>query len=102
ADLPESTRTRYDTSSLRVVVVSGSALGEDLADRFMDAFGDVLYNFYGSTETAWATMAGPEDLRAAPGTAGRPPPGVEVRIVDEEGEPVAEGEAGRIFVGNRR
>ena len=52
----------------------------------MDEFGDNLYNLYGSTEVAWATIATPEDLRAAPGTAGRPPRGTVVRIVDEDGK----------------
>ena len=49
----------------------------------MDTFGDVLYNLYGSTEVAWATIATPEDLRAAPGTAGRPPLGTVVKLLDE-------------------
>ena len=66
----------------------------------MDLFGDNLYNLYGSTEVAWATIATPEDLRAAPGTAGRPPRGTVVRLYDEEGNEVAQGETGRIFVGN--
>jgi fatty-acyl-CoA synthase len=67
----------------------------------MDAFGDVLYNLYGSTEVAWATIATPEDLRAAPGTAGRPPRGTVVRLYDQDGNPVTKpGETGRIFVAN--
>ena len=66
----------------------------------MDEFGDNLYNLYGSTEVAWATIAGPEDMRAAPGTAGRVPRGTVVRIVDEEGRDLPDGETGRIFVGN--
>ena len=67
----------------------------------MDAFGDVLYNLYGSTEVAWATIATPEDLRAAPGTAGRPPRGTIVKLYDDDGREVAKpGETGRIFVGN--
>jgi acyl-CoA synthetase (AMP-forming)/AMP-acid ligase II len=84
----------YGTSSLRVVAVSGSALPPDVATRFMDAFGDVLYDLYGSTEVAWASIATPADLRAAPGSVGRPPFGTEVRLVDE-----TDG-VGRIFVGN--
>ena len=98
--LPEETRARYDTSSLKVVAVSGSALSGELATRWMDAFGDNLYNLYGSTEVAWATIATPEDLRAAPGTAGRPPLGTVVRVLDENDKPVPDGETGRIFVGN--
>ena len=46
-----------------------------LSERWMDHFGDNLYNLYGSTEVAWATIATPKDLREAPGTAGKPPRG---------------------------
>ncbi len=66
----------------------------------MDLFGDNLYNLYGSTEVAWATIATPEDLREAPGTAGKPPRGTIVKLFDDDGEPVAQGDTGRIFVGN--
>src|SRR5439155_637126 len=91
---------RYDTSSLRVVASSGAGLPGDLALRWMDAFGDNLYNLYGSTEVAWATIATPADLRAAPGTAGRPPLGAEVRVYDDAGRPLPAGVTGRIFVGS--
>lgn len=99
-ELPEESLARYDSSSLRVIAVSGSALPGDLATRVMDRFGDVLYNLYGSTEVAWATIASPQDMRAAPGCAGKPPRGTVVRLYDDAGRPVQEGEAGRIFVGN--
>jgi acyl-CoA synthetase (AMP-forming)/AMP-acid ligase II len=99
-ELPEETIAKYDTSSLRVVGASGSALPGDLATRWMDRFGDTLYNLYGSTEVAWATIATPADMRAAPGTAGRPPRGTVVRLYDDKGVEVKPGEAGRIFVGN--
>ena len=71
-ELPIETIERYDLSALKVIAASGSALPGELAVKVMDAFGDVLYNLYGSTEVAWATIATPEDMRAAPGTAGRP------------------------------
>jgi acyl-CoA synthetase (AMP-forming)/AMP-acid ligase II len=99
-ELPEETRRKYDLSSLKVVAASGSALPGDLAIRWMDEFGDTLYNLYGSTEVAWATIATPEDMRVAPGTAGRPPRGTVVRLYDERGAEVAPGQTGRIFVGN--
>src|SRR5437763_1085667 len=99
-DLPEQTRAAHDTSSLRMVVCSGSALSSELATAVMDAFGDILYNFYGSTETGWAAVADPADLRAAPGTVGRPPEGTIVSLLDDDGCPVAQGESGRIFVGS--
>jgi acyl-CoA synthetase (AMP-forming)/AMP-acid ligase II len=99
-ELPVEAIDRYDTSSLRVIAASGSALPGELALKVMDRFGDVLYNLYGSTEVAWATIATPEDLRAAPGSAGRPPRGTIVKLVDEDGVEVPAGETGRIFVGN--
>ncbi len=98
--LPEETLDRYDLSSLRITSLSGSALPGELAIAWMDRFGDNVYNLYGSTEVAYATVATPADLRAAPGTAGRAPRGTTVRIVDEEGREVPQGEVGRIFVGN--
>jgi fatty-acyl-CoA synthase len=66
----------------------------------MDAFGETLYNLYGSTEVAWATVAGPADLRAAPGTAGRPPRGTVVKILDDDGAELPAGASGGIFVGS--
>jgi len=99
-DLPDEVLDRYDLSTLKAVPVSGSALPGALSDRWMDHFGENLYNLYGSTEVAWATIATPEDLREAPGTAGRPPRGTTVKLYDEDGNEVAAGETGRIFVGN--
>jgi acyl-CoA synthetase (AMP-forming)/AMP-acid ligase II len=99
-ELPEEVRAKYDLSSLKVVAASGSALPGDLAIQWMDAFGDNLYNLYGSTEVAWASIATPEDMRAAPGTAGKPPRGTVVKLYDEDENEVPPGEAGRIFVGN--
>jgi acyl-CoA synthetase (AMP-forming)/AMP-acid ligase II/uncharacterized membrane protein len=99
-ELPEEVRSKYDTSSLKVVAASGSALPGDLANDWMDAFGDNLYNLYGSTEVAWASIATPADMRAAPGTAGKPPRGTVVKLYDENGMEVPQGQTGRIFVGN--
>ncbi|MBM7775064.1 acyl-CoA synthetase (AMP-forming)/AMP-acid ligase II/uncharacterized protein YndB with AHSA1/START domain [Actinokineospora baliensis] len=98
--LPERVRARYDTSSLRVVASSGSALSRQLVTSFMNAYGDVLYNLYGSTEVSWASIADPVDLRAAPTTAGRCPVGTRVGILDADGAPVGPGSVGRICVGN--
>ncbi len=99
-DLPEETRRKYDVSSLKAVPASGSALPGDLAIRFMDEFGDVLYNLYGSTEVAWATIATPQELREAPGTAGSAPRGTVLKILDDDGRPLPPGKTGRIFVAN--
>jgi acyl-CoA synthetase (AMP-forming)/AMP-acid ligase II len=99
-ELEDEVLDRYDLSKVRAVPVSGSALPGALSDRWMDHFGENLYNLYGSTEVAWATIATPRDLREAPGTAGRPPRDSVVKIYDDDGQPVSDGETGRIFVGN--
>jgi len=98
--LDAQTIKRYDTRSLRVVAASGSALPGELALRWMDLFGDNVYNFYGSTEVAQASIAMPDELRAVPGTAGRPPRGTIVKIIDADGRELPTGATGRIFVGN--
>lgn len=90
----------YDLSCLQVVAVSGSALPGALATRVLAAFGPVLYNLYGSTEVAYAAVATPEDLAADPHSAGRPPYGVTLRVVDDDDRDVPPGTAGRIFVGS--
>ncbi len=99
-ELPGEALHGHDASSLEVIAVSGSALPGELALRVMDRFGPVLYNLYGSTEVSWATIAGPEDLRAAPGTAGRAPHGTVVKLLSDDGREVPQGTTGRIFVGN--
>ena len=97
-ELPPRTRKRYDTSSLRIVPLSGSSIPAGIVTRWMDEFGDNLYNLYGSTEVGWVSIATPADLRHDPRTAGRPPLHTDVRLLDGAGVPVPAGETGRIFV----
>ena len=92
---------RYDTSSLRYIASSGSALGATLATAALRRFGPILYNIYGSTEVSLATIAGPADLQAAPATAGRPAPGSVVQILDGDGNELGPEHVGRVFVGSR-
>ena len=98
--LDEEVLARHPMPTLRVVAASGSALPGTLATSWMDHFGDNLYNIYGSTEVAYASIATPQDLREAPSSAGRPPYGTVVRIYGEDGREVPAGTSGRIFVGN--
>jgi fatty-acyl-CoA synthase len=72
----------------------------DLVKRTLSAFGPVLYNMYGSTEVAEATIATPDDLAADPNTVGGPVRGTVVKILDEHGREVPVGTTGRIFVAN--
>jgi acyl-CoA synthetase (AMP-forming)/AMP-acid ligase II/NAD(P)-dependent dehydrogenase (short-subunit alcohol dehydrogenase family) len=95
-DLPEATRRAHDTSSLGAAISAGAPLGGGLALAFMDAFGDVVFNLYGSSETGFGAIATPADLRAAPGTVGRPPLGTTLRVLDARG---AIAPHGRVFIG---
>jgi fatty-acyl-CoA synthase len=98
-ELAPAVIAKYDTSSLKVIAIAGSALTPELSTRVQDTFGDVLYNMYGSTECAIATVATPDELRRAPGTAGRSPVTCEVVLFDEHDQRI-EGahERGRIFI----
>ncbi|WP_182376907.1 AMP-binding protein [Nocardioides sp. WS12] len=98
--LPEATLDQYPLPNLKAVASSGSALPGDLPTQWMDRYGENLYSIYGSTEIAWASIASPQDLREAPGTAGRLPHATVVRIFDADGNDVPTGQSGRIFVGN--
>jgi acyl-CoA synthetase (AMP-forming)/AMP-acid ligase II len=99
-ELPEATRAAADLSALRVVACSSAPLSADLSTRFQDAFGPVLHNVYGATEVSWATIATPQELRLSPGSAGRPPHGTTIAVLDDAGNPLPRGEIGGIHVGN--
>jgi len=100
-ELGEDVIKERDLDALRIIFVSGSALSTDLIKRAMKAFGPVVYNMYGSTEIAYVTIAGPDDLSAEPASVGKVVRGVVVKLFDEDGHEVADpGTTGRIFVGN--
>lgn len=99
-DLPDTVRHRYSGRSLRFAACSGSRMRPDVVTKFMDEFGDVIYNNYNATEAGMIATATPADLRAAPDTAGTPAVGTQIRICDQEFNEVPDGEVGRIFVKN--
>ena len=100
-NLGDDVLTKYDLSALRIIFCAGSALPSDVGNHAMALWGDVIYNLYGSTEVAVATVATPEDWKKAPGTVGRAPVGCTVRLYDEHGKVVtAPNTIGRVFVGS--
>jgi fatty-acyl-CoA synthase len=99
-ELGDDAVRRRELSKLKVILVSGSALSTDLVNRSLRAFGPVLYNMYGSTEVAFATIATPQDLAQSPGSVGKVVRGVAVKLFDDAGVAVKPGGRGRIFVGN--
>ena len=96
----EKTQPKPNLSSLRIVFVSGSQLGAELAGRALRDLGPIIYNLYGSTEIAFATIARPKDLSINPATVGPPVKGITVKILDDNGGEVPQGDVGRIFVRN--
>lgn len=99
-ELPDDVRNRYSGRSLRFAAASGSRMRPDVVTAFMDQFGDVIYNNYNATEAGMIATATPEDLRAAPDTAGKPAGGTEIRILDPEFNEMPTGAVGAIYVRN--
>jgi len=99
-DLADDVLDRFSGRTLRFAACSGSRMRPDVVISFMDRFGDVIYNNYNATEAGMIATATPEDLRAAPDTAGRPAVGTDIRIYDEDFNEVPTGAVGRIFVKN--
>jgi acyl-CoA synthetase (AMP-forming)/AMP-acid ligase II len=99
-DLPDDVRKRYSGRSLRFAACSGSRMRPDVVIKFMDQFGDVIYNNYNATEAGMIATATPADLRAAPDTAGKPAEGTDIRILDAEHQQMPTGEVGTIYVRN--
>ncbi|MEY8016787.1 acyl-CoA ligase FadD12 [Mycobacterium sp. HUMS_12744610] len=99
-ELPDEVRNRYSGKSLRFAAASGSRMRPDVVTAFMDEFGDVIYNNYNATEAGMIATATPQDLRAAPDTAGRAAGGTEIRILDSEFNELPTGEVGTIYVRN--
>ncbi|WP_427893009.1 AMP-binding protein [Kribbella sp. GL6] len=95
---PTETAT-YDLRSLRAVISGAAQLGAPLAAEFIERFGPVLCDAYGSSEVGIATIATAADLVEAPGTVGRPCLGSSIRILDDQDHPVPAGTTGRIFAG---
>ena len=98
-DALETMPTKPDLSNLRIIFVSGSQLGAELATRAMKDIGPVVYNLYGSTEISFVSIARPQDLKKNPATVGPMIKGVKVKILDEHGSELPTGKVGRIFVG---
>jgi fatty-acyl-CoA synthase len=96
--LPEEVKARYDLSSLRIVMTSGSALSIDLKRAATELFGEVLYDLYGSTEVGWVAIASPEVIKERPRSVGRPVEGIEVAVFSSEGERLPRGETGELYI----
>jgi fatty-acyl-CoA synthase len=98
--LPAETRAKYNTRTLRWVMSAAAPLTTEAARRFMDAFGPILWNFYGATETGLVTLAAPRDHVSRPGTIGKQLRGNDIRLLDDAGRQVPVGQVGELYARN--
>jgi long-chain acyl-CoA synthetase len=96
--LPEEVRTRYDLSSLEVVVHAAAPCPPAVKSAMIDWFGPIITEYYGSTETGPVVHCTSEEWLAHPGTVGKPVPGGEVRIYGDDGRELPAGESGDVYV----
>ncbi len=96
--LPADMRARHDVSSLQQVASTGSPCPVPLKQAMIDWFGPIITEAYGSSEAGYTTFIDSADWQRHPGSAGRPLPDAEVRILDEEGRALPAGEIGLIHV----
>jgi long-chain acyl-CoA synthetase len=91
-------RGQYDTSSLEVCASGGSAMPVELMRGFEDAFGCKVLEGYGLSETSPVASFNHPDRERKPGSIGTPIEGVEMKVVDEDGAEVAQGDVGEIVI----
>ncbi|SDD66658.1 long-chain acyl-CoA synthetase [Cupriavidus sp. YR651] len=96
--LPPEVRARYDLSSIRFVASTGSPCSPEVKRAMLDWLGPVIHETYASSEAGMITVATPADAAERPGTAGRPVDAASLRILDEAGNPCAQGDVGLIYV----
>jgi long-chain acyl-CoA synthetase len=97
-EIPEGERTALDVSSLRLVVHAAAPCPVAVKHRMMEAFPDAeIHELYGASEGG-ATKISPDEWRTKPGSVGRPWPGVEIRILDEQGATLPTGASGLVYI----
>jgi len=96
--LAPEVRQRYDVSSLRFVTHGAAPCAPAVKRQMIEWWGPVINEYYGATETGVVVWHGSEDALRKPGTVGRVVPGGILRIVDEQGRDVKQGEVGEIYV----
>ena len=91
-------RQGFDTSSLRTCITGGASMPVEVLRGFEDAFGAIVLEGYGLSETSPVSSSNHPDKERKPGSIGTPLEGVEMQVVDEDDNPVAQGEVGEIVI----
>jgi long-chain acyl-CoA synthetase len=96
--LPDEVKRRYDLSSLRWITHGAAPCAPAVKRQMIDWWGPVINEYYGATETGIVVWHNSEQALAKPGTVGRVVEGATMRIVDEQGRDVKQGEVGEIYL----
>jgi long-chain acyl-CoA synthetase len=91
-------REDFDTSALRTCITGGASMPVEVLRGFEEAFGAVVLEGYGLSETSPVASSNHPHMERKPGSIGTPIEGVEMRVVDEDDNPVAQGEVGEIAI----
>ncbi len=91
-------RESYDTSSLRTCITGGASMPVEVLRGFEEAFGAIVLEGYGLSETSPVASSNHPGMERKPGSIGTPLEGVEMQVVDEDDNPVAQGEVGEIVI----
>ncbi|MBO0833306.1 MAG: AMP-binding protein, partial [Actinobacteria bacterium] len=87
--LPEDVKSRYDRSSMRIMLANAAPWSFALKQQYLADFpADSLWEIYGSTELGVDCVLEPKDQLRKPGSCGKPAPGIEIVLFDEDGNPV--------------
>lgn len=95
--LPLEIKQRYDVSSLEWVIHAAAPCAPEIKQQMIDWFGPVIHEAYAATETGWLTHCDSQEALARPGTVGKLVDGATVKIFNDAGEAVADGEIGDIY-----
>ena len=99
--LPEDVRSRYDLSSVQWVIHTAAPCPPHVKRAMIAWWGDVINEYYAATETFPTAFISAAEWTEHPGSVGRPPPGVSIRILDDEGSPAPAGVTGEVFAACR-
>jgi long-chain acyl-CoA synthetase len=96
--LPEAVKVKYDTSSLQIVTHGAAPCPVHVKQAMIEWLGPVLLEYYAATEGGGGFLIGSEEWLHKPGSVGKPGPEFDNKILDDEGNEVAQGETGTIYM----
>ena len=96
--LPEEVKVKYDISSMHFLIHGAAPCPVHVKQAMIEWFGPVIWEYYAATEGGGGFLVGAEEWLTKPGTVGCPGPEFDNKLLDDEGNPVAVGEIGTIYM----